>query len=54
MKRGNSEPLTPTQRAELETLAVLPDDTIDTSDAPLVTDWLRAQQGRVPGPPDRQ
>ena len=37
-------PLTPEQRAELEALKALPDDTIDTSDIPPLTDefWPKA------------
>src|SRR5579863_6203503 len=34
MKKGTSKRLTPEQRAELKSLAALPDDAIDTSDAP--------------------
>lgn len=37
--------LTPEQRAELETLAALPDEDIDTSDAPELLDWSRAERG---------
>ena len=45
MKKGNSERLTPAQQAELASLATLPDDAIDTSDAPEVLDWSGAQRG---------
>jgi uncharacterized protein (DUF4415 family) len=45
MKTRPSEPLTPAQRAELESLARLPDDAIDTSDAPEVLDWSSAKRG---------
>ena len=45
MKKGNSDQLTPAQRAELEALAVLPDDHIDTRDMPEVRDWSGAQRG---------
>lgn len=38
MKKGTSKRLTPEQRAELKSLAVLPDDAIDTSDAPELLD----------------
>ena len=31
---------------ELEALAKLPDDSIDTSDQPEITDWSRAERGR--------
>jgi uncharacterized protein (DUF4415 family) len=32
MKKGNPEPLTPEQRAELEALAAMPDNEIDLTD----------------------
>ena len=38
MKKGTSKRLTPEQRAELKSLAALPDDAIDTSDAPELLD----------------
>ena len=37
--------LTVEQKAELEALATLPDDQIDTDDIPEVTDWSDAQRG---------
>ena len=45
MKKETSKPLTPTQRAELKSLAALPDDAIDTSDAPELLDWSGAKRG---------
>lgn len=45
MKKGTSERLTPEQRAELKSLAALPDDAIDTSDAPELLDWSGAKRG---------
>jgi uncharacterized protein (DUF4415 family) len=45
MKKGTSKRLTPEQRAELESLAALPDDAIDTSDAPEILDWSAAKRG---------
>lgn len=45
MKPGNSKPLTPELQAELDALAAMTDDTIDTSDAPPVTDWAGAKRG---------
>ena len=45
MKRGASKPLTPEQRAELTSLAALPDDAIDTSDAPELLDCSGAKRG---------
>jgi len=34
------------QRKELASLAALPDDTIDTSDIPEISDWSQAEVGR--------
>ncbi|MBF0333639.1 MAG: BrnA antitoxin family protein [Alphaproteobacteria bacterium] len=45
MRKGNSEPLTPELKAELEALAKMSDAEIDTSDAPPVTDWTGAKRG---------
>jgi uncharacterized protein (DUF4415 family) len=45
MKKKSCEPLTPSQLAELESLARLPDNAIDTSDAPEVLDWSNAKRG---------
>jgi len=45
MKKGLFKPLTREQAAELKSLAALPDDTIDTSDAPEVLDWSGAKRG---------
>ncbi len=45
MKKGNSDPLTPEQKAELEALATLSGVTIDTSDARPVKDWSGAKRG---------
>jgi uncharacterized protein (DUF4415 family) len=47
MKPGNSQPLAPELRAELEALAAMSDETIDTSDAPPVTDWAGAKRGAL-------
>ncbi len=44
VNKGNSEPLTTEQEAELKALAALSDSTIDTSDAPPVTDWRAAKR----------
>ncbi len=43
MKKATFNPLTPEQLADLEALAALPDDQIDTSDAPEVLDWSGAR-----------
>jgi uncharacterized protein (DUF4415 family) len=45
MKKATFNPLTPEQLADLEALAALPDDQIDTSDAPEVLDWSGARRG---------
>jgi uncharacterized protein (DUF4415 family) len=45
MKKGASKRLTREQRAELKRLAALPDDAIDTSDAPELLDWSGAKRG---------
>lgn len=45
MKKGTSKRLTREQRAELKSLATLPDDVIDTSDAPELFDWSAAKRG---------
>ena len=45
MKKAASKRLTAKQLAELESLATLPDEAIDTSDAPEVLDWSGAKRG---------
>lgn len=45
MKKGTSDPLTPAQHAELDHLAALSDDQIDTSDMPQSHDWSGAKRG---------
>lgn len=45
MKKGTSNELIPEQQAELDALAALPDEEIDTSDAPELPDWSAAQRG---------
>lgn len=45
MKKGASKVLKAEQRAELAALAALPDDAIDTSDAPELLDWSGAKRG---------
>ncbi|MFE0754839.1 BrnA antitoxin family protein [Inquilinus sp. NPDC058860] len=46
MRKGNSDPLTKTQKDELAALEAMPDSTIDTTDAPPVIDWTGAQRGK--------
>jgi uncharacterized protein (DUF4415 family) len=45
MKKKISKSLTPSQLAELTALAALPEDAIDTSDAPELADWSGAKRG---------
>ena len=45
MKKGTPKRFTPQQRAELNSLAALRDDAIDTSDAPELLDWSGAKRG---------
>jgi uncharacterized protein (DUF4415 family) len=45
MKKGSSDRLTPAQQAEIEALAALPDNKIDTRDMPEVRDWSSARRG---------
>ena len=45
MRKTNSNPLSPTQRAELEALATLPDDRINTAATPEIQDWTGARRG---------
>ena len=54
MKKGTSKRLTPEQRAELESLASLPDGGIDTSDAPEILDWSGAERGEFYRPVKQQ
>ena len=52
--RNRDYELTPKQRAELEALAAIPDDEIDTSDIPEVTDWSGGVRGLFHMPPDER
>lgn len=45
---SNPPPLTDEERAQLEALAAMPDDTIDTSDLPPLTDAFFARAVRNP------
>jgi uncharacterized protein (DUF4415 family) len=54
MKKGTSKPLTGEQTAELKVLAGLPDDAIDTSDAPELPDWSGAKRGLFYQPDNHQ
>jgi uncharacterized protein (DUF4415 family) len=54
MKKGNSEPLTAQQQAELAALETMPESAIDTREMPEVKDWSRAERGRFYRPIKRQ
>jgi uncharacterized protein (DUF4415 family) len=43
--KGSSDQLTPAQQAEIDALAALPDDKIDTKEMPEVRDWSDARRG---------
>jgi uncharacterized protein (DUF4415 family) len=45
MRKATSSPLTRKQKAELEALRRLPENKIDTSRAPEITDWSDARRG---------
>ena len=45
MKKATSKGITRAQLAELSALADLPDEAIDTSDAPELSDWSGAKRG---------
>ncbi len=45
MKKGSSDRLTPAQQAEIDALAAMPDNKIDTRDMPEVRDWSGARRG---------
>ena len=45
MKKGTSERLTKEQKADLAALEAVPDDRIDTSELPELTDWNEARRG---------
>ena len=49
-----SKGLTPELKAQLEALASLPDDTIDLSDMPEVTDWSGWTRGKLYRPVKQQ
>jgi uncharacterized protein (DUF4415 family) len=54
MKKDHSKPLTPAQAAELEALAALPEDQINTRDVPEQRDWSTAQRGLLFRPVKKQ
>lgn len=54
MKKTTSNHLTAEQKAELEALAALPDDQIQTDDIPEVRDWNDATRGMFYRPVKQQ
>ena len=54
MRKGRSERLTKEQQAELDLLAALPEEEIDTGDMPEVRDWSGARRGLLYRPVKRQ
>ena len=54
MRKGRSRSLTADQQAELDVLATLPEEEIDTRDMPEITDWSGARRGVLYRPVKRQ
>jgi uncharacterized protein (DUF4415 family) len=54
MKKTANNPLTTTQRADLDALAKLPDDKINTSEMPEQLDWSNARRGMFYKPVKKQ
>lgn len=54
MKKGTSKALTKEQKAEIQALAALPDERIDTSDIPEILDWSGAKRGLLYRPVKQQ
>ncbi len=54
MRKGSSKLLTAEQKAELDALAALPDEQIDTREMPEVRDWSGARRGALYRPIKRQ
>ena len=54
MKKATSKELTKEQKAEIEALAALPDQEIDTSDIPEILEWSGARRGLLYRPVKRQ
>ena len=45
MKKGRTNPVPPEIQAEIDALAALPEEQIDTDDIPEVKDWSEAKRG---------
>ena len=54
MKKATSNKLTREQKAEIEALAALPEEEIDTSDIPEILDWAGARRGLLYRPVKKQ
>ena len=54
MKKAISKALTQRQKADIEVLAALPDEEIDTSDIPEILDWSGAKRGALYRPVKQQ
>ena len=54
MKKETSRERTKQQKAEIESLAALPDERIDTSDIPEIPDWSGARRGTLYRPVKQQ
>ncbi|CAN5299724.1 BrnA antitoxin family protein [soil metagenome] len=54
MKKGNSNRLAAKQRLELDALADLPDEQIDTTDMLEIRDWAEAKRGLFYRPVKKQ
>ena len=54
MRKGRSRSLTVDQQAELDVLAALPEEEIDTRDMPEIADWSGARRGVLYRPVKRQ
>ena len=54
MQKAISKKLTGEQKAEIEALAALPEEEIDTSDIPEILDWTDARRGLLYRPVKKQ
>ena len=54
MSKAASKKLTREQKAEIEALAALPEEEIDTSDIPEILDWSDARRGLLYRPVKKQ
>ncbi len=54
MKKAGSDRLTAKQQAEIDSLAALPEDQIDTRDIPEQRDWRGARRGALFRPAKQQ